>query len=251
MWHYNQNVEFLDDGQEEEIFNDIKMSFHKENNDFSGWITITNTKIDNPIYQKSDNKYYLNHNQKGQKSSYGSLFFDCENVISEDKTDSNLVIYGKNLKNGAMFGELEKLTNLNFYKKNPTIKFSTNYKTATYKIYAVYILNSVKADDDGYIYNIYRNRFSSTADFKAWIDEAYSRSIIDTGVDVEYGDNIITLVTDSDAFKNARLVVMAREMRKGESTLENTAAVSINKNIRFPKRWYDERSLEYAYNSKN
>ena len=51
----------------------------KENSDFKGWITVPNTRVDNPIYQSTDNSFYLTHNQKKQKSAYGALFFDCDN----------------------------------------------------------------------------------------------------------------------------------------------------------------------------
>ena len=55
----------------------------RENSDFKGWITVPNTRVDNPIYQTADNSFYLTHNQKKQKSAYGSLFFDCENNITD------------------------------------------------------------------------------------------------------------------------------------------------------------------------
>ena len=128
----------------------------QENSDFKGWITIPNTKIDNPIYQTADIDFYLTHNQNKQKSVYGALFFDCENVITEEKTDKNLVIYGHHMKNGSMFANLTKYKSLSFYKANPTIEFSTLYKNSTYKIFSVFVLNASKADDNDYIYNISR-----------------------------------------------------------------------------------------------
>ena len=100
----------------------------QENSDFKGWITVPNTQIDNPIYQTDNNDFYLNHNQQKQKSIYGALFFDYQNVITEAETDKNLVVYGHHMKNGSMFGNLTKYKQLRFYKQNPTVEFSTLYK---------------------------------------------------------------------------------------------------------------------------
>ncbi len=215
-----------------------------ENPDFKGWITLSNTQIDNPIYQAKDNDYYLKRNHKGEKSVYGALYFDCENVITEEKTDNNLVIYGHEMKNGSMFGELKKLRKLDFYKANPTINFSTLYDTADYKIFAIFVLNAVPADDNNYMYNIYRKQFASEEDFKAWSDEAYERSLINTGVDVSRTDKIITLLTCSNDFNNSRLVVMARKVRPGESASVDTENAVLNPSPRYPERWYIKRGIK-------
>ena len=219
----------------------------KENSDFKGWITVPNTKIDNPIYQTDNNDFYLTHNQQKQKSVYGALFFDCKNVITESETDKNLVIYGHHMKNGSMFANLTKYKQLSFYKQNPTIEFSTLYKKGTYKIYAAFVLNASKADDNDYIYNISRKSFIDDDDFDSWVNEARERSLINTGVDVKNGDNIITLVTCTYDFDNARFVVMARETREGEDPNEDTSKAAANPSPRYPKRWYDDRGIDYPF----
>lgn len=219
----------------------------ESNSDFKGWITVPGTKIDNPFFQSSDNEFYLTHNQDKQKSTYGALFLDCSNTLTAQKRDKNLVIYGHHMKNGSMFANLTKYKSLSFYKQNPIVRFSTVYGESTYKIYAAFVLNASKADDNGYVYNIYRNKYSDEEDFDSWYSEAKKRSIINTGVDVSYGDNIITLVTCDYDFENARFVVMARETRSGENETVDTSKASTNASPRYPKRWYDERGLEYPY----
>ena len=219
----------------------------QENSDFKGWITVPNTQIDNPIYQTDNNDFYLNHNQQKQKSIYGALFFDYQNVITEAETDKNLVVYGHHMKNGSMFGNLTKYKQLRFYKQNPTVEFSTLYKKSTYKIYAAFVLNASKADDNDYIYNISRKSFIDDKDFDSWVNEAKERSLINTGVDVKNGDNIITLVTCTYDFDNARFVVMARETRENESISVNTSAASANPSPKYPKRWYDDRGIDYPF----
>lgn len=218
-----------------------------ENSDFKGWITVPNTKIDNPIYQTDNNDFYLNHNQQKKSSIYGALFFDCQNVITEAETDKNLVVYGHHMKNGSMFGNLTKYKQLSFYKQNPTVEFSTLYKKSTYKIYAAFVLNASKEDDNGYIYNISRKSFIDDEDFDSWVNEALERSLINTGVDVKNGDNIITLVTCTYDFDDARFVVMARETREDEDVSVDTSNASANPSPKYPKRWYDDRGIDYPF----
>lgn len=244
IWYGTDQDENLTEEDKEAIKSETVEKLLEKNNDFKGWIRISGTQVDNPVYQTKDNDYYLNHNQNKQSSIYGALFFDYRNKITETETDKNLIIYGHEMKNGSMFGSLKKLKNLNFYKQNPVIEFSTIYKDSTYKIYSIFILNAEKEDDDGYIYNIYRQNFSGEDDFNSWTDEAYERSIINTNVDVKYGDNIITLVTCSKDFDNARLVVMARETRDGESSTVDTSKAAVNPNPRYPKEWYTKRGIE-------
>ncbi len=222
----------------------------KQNSDFKGWITIKNTQIDNPIYQTTDNNFYLTNNLKKEPSRNGALFFDCDNVITEAEVDKNLVIYGHHMKNGTMFATLTKYKNINFYKENPTIEFSTLYKKSTYKIYAAFLLNAVRADDNNYLYDISCNNFFDARDFDAWVDEARQRSLINTDIDVQFGDNIITLVTCDYVFDNARFIVMARETRNGEEAAVDTTNAVLNPEPRYPKAWYDKKELPFPYESK-
>ncbi len=96
----------------------------RENSDFKGWITVPNTRVDNPIYQTADNSFYLTHNQKKAKKRLRLAVFDCENKITEEETDKNLVIYGHHMKNGSMFADLTKYRSLSFYRqKIPRLNF--------------------------------------------------------------------------------------------------------------------------------
>ena len=161
IWHSmstdNQNGEnFTDNNQDgnEIVFPQPIETLLSQNSDFKGWITIDGTKVDNPIYHTDNNDFYLNHNQQKKKSTYGALYFDCNNVITPEKTDKNLVIYGHRMKNGTMFGDLKKFRQLDFYKQHPTIEFSTLYETGIYKIYSIFVINANPEDDIGGIYDI-------------------------------------------------------------------------------------------------
>lgn len=243
IWSEQSPEETVDDYK-----TDAKKILYDMNNDFIAWVRLPGTQVDNPVYKADNDKFYLNHNQNKEKSRYGAVFAHCENVITEEKTDKNIVLFGHNMKDGMMFGELKKLRKLEFFKKHATIEFTTLYsQKQTYKIYAVFVLNSVRADDGGRIYNIYRQNFANKEDFDDWYNEALQRSFIHTGIDVNMDDEFLTLVTCANDFSDARLVVMARKVRENESQNVDTSLIKLNKNPRYPKAWYDDRGQKYPF----
>lgn len=218
----------------------------EQNPDFCAWVTVAGTKIDNPVYQTNDDDYYLTHNQLREESKYGAVFLSCMDTLDEERSDKNLVIYGHDTTDGSMFGTLHRMRKLNFYKQNPVINLSTRYEDAVYKIYAVMVLNGTVADDL-YLYDITQDFFETPPDFNLWINEARQRSLINTTVDVLPDDEILSLVTCCYDFDNARLVVMARRVREGESAAVDTSSATENPSPRFPKRWYDDKKLPFNY----
>ena len=49
-------------------------------------------------------------------------------------------------------------------------------------------------------------------EFKTFMDEVHSRQLYDTGIDTEYGDQLLTLSTCEYTYKNGRLVVVAKKV---------------------------------------
>ncbi|MBQ8304071.1 MAG: class B sortase, partial [Clostridia bacterium] len=222
----------------------------KINSDTMAWINIPNTKINNPVCQTDNNDYYLDHNFKKEKSRYGTLFFDYRDIISGEGSSKNLVIYGHNMKDGNMFADLLKYKNLSFYKQNPTFTLTTRYTQSEYRVFSVFLINSKPNDDNGYLYNFLRNNFVDDDSFNAWINEARKRSLIGTTVNVDEGDEILTLVTCAYDFKDARLVVMARKTREGEGKV-NTYEAFINTNPLYPQIWYDTKGITNPFRTQS
>lgn len=233
--------------------------FVNENPDFKGWITIKGTSVDNPIYQTDNNDYYINYNQKKQRSAYGALFFDYRNILTKGKTDDNITIYGHQMKNGSMFGGLAKYKNLDYYKENPIIELTTLEEYSKYKICYMFLLNADPKDDynprkeykknaaGDYVFDITKPNFANEQEFEEWTNEAFERSIIDTAIDTKYGDKFLTLVTCSKDIKDARFVIIARKVRPNETTSVDTSQAVLNPEPRYPKAWYDKKKLEYPF----
>lgn len=214
-------------------------SLLEQNRDIKAWISIDGTNINNPVYQTKDNDFYVTHDMNKQSSRYGALFIDKDAHIGRESNSQNVVIYGHHMKDGTMFGPLKKYTDISFYKKNPIIDFTTLYREGKYKVFAVFITNTIESQDNGEVFN-YRNRsFENEESFLSFIDDVKKRSIINTGVDVLGTDEIITLSTCTYEFEEARLVVMARRIRDGETNINYTGSAEVNPNPIYPQIWYD------------
>lgn len=258
---------FVSDNQQRNIITDAQSSWNfteeigedevytafepfKKNEDIRGWITIPGTEVNHPVYQTTNNDYYLNHNMNKDPSRYGAIFFDYRSSVTKESPSQNVTIYGHNMKDGSMFGTLKRYKNLNFYKQNPMFTLTKLQEQNTYKIFSVMIMNATAADDNGYLYNFTKPTFSTQQEFLSWIAEARERSLINTTVDIIENDQIITLVTCVNDFDNARLVIMARKLRANEEPLVSVTDAELNPNPRYPQAWYDSKNLSGYTSSK-
>lgn len=189
-------------------------TLYDQNSDIRGWLTIPHTVVNYPVVQTTDNSLYLTSDFHKQKSDYGSLFLDYRDRIQPDSR--NLIIYGHNMKDGQMFHSIIQYQQTDFYNSAPVIEFDTLYGTYKWKVFACFIANA--SAKDGYVFNYLRTDFSSDDQFTSFIKEVRARSLISTPtVNVQAGDTILTLSTCTYEYNDARFVVMARQLRSGES----------------------------------
>lgn len=215
----------------------------RENPDMVGWIKIDKTQVDYPILLDpgaipentpyygpegyGGNSYYIHRDLDRSYKKAGSLFMDFRDNFgsSEAEQSENIVIYGHNMLDGSMFGDLRKYrTDYSFYEKAPFIELSSNYKDYDYVIFSFIRIDGgenaefrywdMEELDDKETFDYYVNVFN---------DEA----LIETGVDVRYGDKILTLQTCADRYDDERFLIAARRLREGEvagdmSTIQRT-----------------------------
>ena len=230
------NVDFPDGIQER--FKDL----YAQNSNFVGWLTVPGTNIDTPIYQSDRDQYYLKHDNYGEYTRYGVPYLD-ENCGVKNLS-RNSTIYGHNFDDDQIFDQLHNYEDVEFFKKNPIIKFDTIYENHTWKIIAAFRSNGEPAGDNGYIFYYVQPNMGNNS-FMEFYDELQQRSYIHTGVDVQPTDKILTLSTCTYFFdkngrtENARFAVVARLVREGESESVDTSLAKKNENVRYPQLYYD------------
>ncbi len=186
---------------------------YAQNSDLIGWLVAGRT-INQPVFQL-DNQYYMTHDAWGNKSADGAVFVDERNLVWP--RDVNLIVYGHNMKSNAMFGTLDNYRTLDYLQSHPVITFQTVYEEApaSYVPFAVFDA-SMSPDSPGYV-KIRRIGFGSAEENAAYLEEMKSASLFDIPVDVEAGDQLLTLVTCSYSHEDGRFVLVARKVREGET----------------------------------
>lgn len=181
------------------------------NGDYIGWLTIDNTNIDYPVLQTDNEEYYLTHDFYGEENNNGQLVLDSGCDI---KTPSlHLVISGHNMKTGRMFASLLKYDAKPYWKNNQILEFNSIYRHGRYVIFAAFYAKDYDQDEEGFRYNV---DISHAYEMNAYLDEIDKVKQYDTGIDVKYGDELITLTTCDNSTRNGRFVVVARKIREGE-----------------------------------
>ena len=171
-----------------------------DNDDIVGHLKIEGTPIDFIVTQYVDNNFYLHHDIHRNASKAGWVFLDYENDITGQ--DRNMIIYGHNMRSGAIFGSLSNYASEDFFKEHRYITFNTLFEDYTWEIFSCYITST----DFYYIQVI----FPSEEDFGELVAEMKARSIYDTGVEVTAQDRVLTLSTCSDGPRDERFVINAK-----------------------------------------
>lgn len=220
-------------------------ALYEENNDLMAYVEIPDTNVSYPVVQttKEGNggetgQYYLRKDYYGAYSMYGTPFLDYRCNANPEYQSTNLIVYGHNIyDDGQMFSDLVKYRKLKFYKEHPVIDFDTLYQEKQWLIVGVIITNAY--EKDGPVWN-YNNFIDGTAETTAsFISEIKKRSLIVTGVDYTADDHYLTLSTCCYDFKDARFVIVAREVREGEDISElDTSNAYYNNNPLMPDKWY-------------
>lgn len=184
----------------------------RQNEDIVGWLRIDQL-LDEPVVQR-DNEYYLRRDYRGYHNVNGSIFMDEQ--ISLKTRPYTVVLYGHNMKTGAMFGSLRNFENLTYYKNNPFLSFDSAYEDGRYVIFAIATV-STQAKDRNF-FDFYKIKSSTIAWREEMIKRLKSLSIFTTNIDVQPSDQLLLLVTCVDDEEDRR-VVAARRLRNGESEL--------------------------------
>lgn len=168
------------------------------NSDIVGWIYGPDTAIHYPVVQGTDNAFYLTHMFDGTENSSGSIFLDCLNAA--DFSDTNSILYGHHMKNNSMFASLVNYGEQSYYDAHPVMWLVTPEKSYKVEIFAGFVTD---ADSD-----IWYLSFDSTDSYENWLDQVQRLSYFKSGVVPTAEDKILSMITCSYAYTDARFAVL-------------------------------------------
>ena len=172
----------------------------KRNGDVCGWLYCPDTVISYPVVQAEDNSFYLHRDIDLNYSSYGTLF--TEAMSARDFDNDNSIIYGHHMKDGGMFAGLVNYAKKSYYDKYPIFYLNTPEMNYRIEIFAAFLTDMYS--------DAYNNSFDSDDEMQAWLDAARELSAIQTDVEIQPGDKVLTLSTCTYEYDTARYVVMGK-----------------------------------------
>ncbi|MCR5144946.1 MAG: class B sortase [Lachnospiraceae bacterium] len=136
-----------------EWYEQIQVDFdalQKINGEIVGWIHFEKEDIDYPILRANDNDKYLRTTYDGTDATAGSIFMDYNN--ESDMTDSHILIYGHNMRNLSMFGNLKKYrTEENYFDEHKYFQIITPEGAKRYEV-----ISYKEVSETDNMYTIYR-----------------------------------------------------------------------------------------------
>ena len=178
------------------------------NSDIVGWMSIPYIEVDYPVmHTPEDPEYYLRRNFDKEKNTRGCLFIqaECDVFAPSD----NITIYGHRMRDGTMFGKLNKFRKKSYRDENPYIFFDTLTERHTYEILSVFLTTA--SVGEGFRYHAFVEA-ETEAEFDAFIKQCKKLALYDSGVQAQYGDKLICLSTCEYSQTNGRLVVVAKRV---------------------------------------
>lgn len=169
--------------------------------DVAGWLTVHGTGIDYPFVQAKDNDTYLRRNLDQEKATAGTVFMDYR--CNKNFTDFSTVLYGHHMKDGSMFGTLNRFNDKAFFEHNKTGTVFLPHETYTLEIFAYAVVSP--NDHTIYSFNIH-----SDAEKQNYFSYVKEKARFYREIPLAVTDKIVTLSTCSYEWNDARMVLICK-----------------------------------------
>ena len=168
------------------------------NLDVKGWLIIPAADVDHVVVQGSDNEYYVHRNLYEEYQNSGTIFIDYRWNPEKSK---NLLVYGHNMSNDTMLGQLECYLDLEVCRDYPYFWYVTPDEVYRCDIVSVYITD---------IYDNYaQTDFLSETDFLEFVDQIIYKSYYDFGLRPAAEDKLFSISTCYMVGSDQRLSIHA------------------------------------------
>ncbi|MCI8648502.1 MAG: class B sortase [Anaerotruncus sp.] len=180
----------------------------QQNHDFAGWLSLEGAGIDLPVlYTPQEPEYYLRRAFDGSSSFSGSLFLGA----GWTPDANHAIIYGHNMDDGSMFGQLERYRSEEYARAHPSLRFDTLTQQREYEILGAFYSRVYTKQEQG-VFRYYQYLDLSQEEvFQEYLRQVQASSLYDTGVTAQYGDRLLTLSTCSYYTDDGRFVLVARQ----------------------------------------
>lgn len=174
------------------------------NGEVVGWLTVDGTNIDYPVLQGDTNLTYMNKDVYGNFSLAGSIFLDTRNQA--DFSDNYSLIYGHNMDEHLMFGDLALFKKKSFFQKNTTASLMLPGEKRSLKTAAVLQISA--GTEEIFNPDQWKNNLDGLGEFLEKNSIWYHSNLIEQLKKFSDQMEVIALVTCSDGSTNDRTVLI-------------------------------------------
>lgn len=172
--------------QEDLEYNKALLKLKETNEDIQGILTGDVFTSTLPVVQGEDNDYYLSHSVDGTENICGSIEIATENDATAIDNNKVTYLFGHNMKDGSMFGEVnQKCLDQEYMDKHSTLSYSD--ASGEYNLTFVYA-KTISAD---YMDNI---NFKSNKEFEKYFENEQENAVT-TGEEINADDKLVCLYT--------------------------------------------------------
>jgi len=206
LWDSNQIYQAADAAQYEKYKPSEEDSLSFEglkslNKEVIGWISVYGTKIDYPVVQADNNEKYINTNVKGEYSLSGSIFLDYHN--KNDFTDFNSILYGHHMDRSAMFGDIEKFKEKDFFGSRRYGNLFVNGHNYGVELFAF-------LEVDAYDSEVYAPGIEGHEARQEYLDRLLVKSTHKRDIGIGTMERIVLLSTCTSDITNGRQILAGR-----------------------------------------
>ncbi len=189
------------DTSSEPVINQALIDLMNQYPDVTGWLTVEGADISYPVVQSGDNSQYLKTDLDGSYLSGGTLFMDYR--CARDYSAPVTLIYGHNMKNGSMFGNIDDNYGTQGYlEQNPDVYISLGEENIHYTAIAYMLVDA----DDQIIYDL----TASTEEFANYVRN--NSLYLNSNRSFTGDDSFLVLSTCAYNYEDARaLLICVRE----------------------------------------
>lgn len=166
--------------------------------DVVGWLTVEGAEVSHPFIQSYDNAAYLWTDLDGNENVGGTLFMDYRS--SRDFSDKLTIIYGHNMRDGTMFGQLLNYLDFDYLLANPDVYISFPDYTAHYTIAACFVVDG--ADNPVY------ERIGTKKNIQDLVDYIYDNADVNPVTPLDGDGDILVLSTCNRDYETARTLLI-------------------------------------------
>lgn len=107
------------------------------NKDIVGWLYIPDTSIDYPILIGDTDTEYLHKDIEGKYNYLGCIFSFAD--TSKDLSDARTLLFGHNMRQYTMFGELRRYLEEDFRNEHKKVYIYTEKKTMELELFSIFV----------------------------------------------------------------------------------------------------------------